>query len=318
MENQVSYAERTRGLGATDAEIRADDIRRAVREADRAYENRKSEPQKSYANAAREAVQSATRKLSADRPATCRTAAPPSSALPQPPSKETSLSPEAAFFQKLEEAKNDQVTKYAYEGSSVADYMVLDKREYGYAEWFAKHTEEHGYAPYISKAMVMAYASEHDLKTKFFDDSTTHEYASMLLKLNSGDKKQNEPSLGAAEAVIKQSLCFKALQEACERKEITPEVVQTLHAKAAVLAEHIVKENIHVLDNKELLKEFLIVEKSGKNTHEHQGLLSQKNCSRIAELNRIDISMKQQSQMQKNKERGQIKIDRSYDLDMSR
>jgi hypothetical protein len=51
MENQVSYAERTRGLRATDAEIRAEDMCRAVERADREYEGKSPESQKSYATA---------------------------------------------------------------------------------------------------------------------------------------------------------------------------------------------------------------------------------------------------------------------------
>ncbi|MDR0581018.1 MAG: hypothetical protein LBG04_02815, partial [Holosporaceae bacterium] len=296
-----AYAERTRGLRATDDEIRAEDMRRAVQEADRACEDKNCDPSKSRPDATREIIRNVAQKLSADRLPTA-----------------SQNSREAAFFQKIEEAKNDQVTKYAYGGSSVADYMILDKREYGYAEWLAKHTEEHGYAPYISKAMVMAYALEHDLKIHFFNDSTTHEYASMLLKTNSAGQKQNEPSLEVAEAVIKQSLCFKALHDACERKEFTPEAVRMLHAKARILAEHIVKENIHVLDNGELLKEFAAAGKPGENVHKHRALLTRENCNRIAELGRIDMNMERQSQMHKMKELEQAKIDKSYDFDISR
>jgi hypothetical protein len=288
-------------------------MRRAVREADRAYAGKSSEPSKIYADAIRATVRDSAQKLSANKAAARQPDASRSSS-PQ----ETLLSSEAAFFQKLEEAKNDQVTKYAYEGSSVADYMGLDKREHGYAKWFAKHTEEYGYAPYISKAMVMAYALEYDLKGEFFHDSATHEYASMLLKLNSGDRKQSEPTLAEAETVIRQALCFKALQEACEKREFTAETVQMLHAKAAVLAEHIAKENIYVLDNRELLKEFLAVEKTGENIPERKTFLTQKDCNRITELGCIDVSMEHQSQAQENKQPKQIKTERSYDFDMSR
>ncbi|MDR0677421.1 MAG: hypothetical protein LBF57_01960 [Holosporaceae bacterium] len=140
----------------------------------------------------------------------------------------------------------------------------------------------------------------------------------MLLKTNSAGQKQNEPSLEAAEAVIKQSLCFKALHDACERKEFTPEAVQMLHVKAAALAERLVKENIHVLDNRELLKEFAAAGKPGENALEHRTLLTRENCNRIAELGRIDMNMERQSQVYKMKELEQVKIEKSYDFDMSR
>ncbi|GHT96555.1 hypothetical protein FACS1894122_14950 [Alphaproteobacteria bacterium] len=161
----------------------------------------------------------------------------------------TNMSASDDFFKKLDAAKDDQIAKYPYEGSTVADYMILDKRAHCYDELFTQHKEEHGYAPYISKTMVMAHAYEHNLKMEFYDDSTSHEYASMLVQRSLDAKNLKEPTLAILEDSIKQALCFKALYESNNVGELTSEKTKELHLKAAVLSEHITKENLHVLDN---------------------------------------------------------------------
>jgi hypothetical protein len=315
MESQLAYAERTKGLRATDAEIRAEDLRRAIRESDRIYESKNREPQGFYADAAREAVRGIAQRLSADRPPVCPTIESQAATIPQTSLKETPLSPEAAFFKKLEEAKGDQGKKMPYRGSTVADRMILDKRSSNYEEWCVGYKDKFGYAPHISQSMLVAYCMEHGVKIEFFDDTASKEYASMLAQKQIDAAGLKEPTLEIAESCIRQTLCFKALHKEGDSEKLTPEKIAALDAKASVLAEHITKENLHVLNDRKLTQEALATvdpKSVGKNN------LTSKDLIRIAEVNGRDIDMAQQSQIHKMKELEQAKIDMSYDFDRGR
>jgi hypothetical protein len=315
MENQVAYAERSKNLSLSDDEIRIEDMRRALKVAEQVCENKKTKPSKFYADASREVVRNLTQKLSADRSLTHQTVSLRSTTAPQTSTKESCASCETVLLRKLEGAKNDQVTKRPYRGSTVADRMFLDKRSSNYNEWCSGYKDKFGYAPHVSQSMLVAYCMEHGVKIEFFDDSSSKEYASMLAQKQIDAAGLKEPTLEITESCIKQTLCFKALHETEDSKRLNPEKIATLDAKATVLTEHITKENLHVLNDKKLMREaFATVDpKSVK-----ENALTSKDLTRIAEINSRDIDMAGQSQIHKMKELEQAKIDRSYDLDMGR
>jgi hypothetical protein len=278
-------------------------MRRAVREADRAYAGKSSEPSKIYADAIRATVRDSAQKLSANKGSARQPDASRSSS-PQ----ETLLSSETAFFQKLEKAKNDPIIKRIYRGSTVADRMILDKRSAGYEERRSGYKEKFGYTPYVSQSMLVAYCMEHGIKIEFFDDSSPKEYASMLAQRQINAAGLKEPTVEIAESCIRQALCFKALHDADgsgSSGKPTPEKVAELDAKASILAEHIAKENLHVLNDKKLMREALTV--IDLKAILKDGLAS-RDLNRMAEINGRDADMSQH----------RTKINRSYDLDMGR
>jgi hypothetical protein len=309
MENQTAYAERTRGLGATDAEIRAEDMRRAVREADRAYAGKSSEPSKIYADAIRATVRDSAQKLSANKAATRQPDASRSSS-PQ----ETLLSSEAAFFQKLEKAGARPNLNYVYAGAKIEDCAALNKSMTNYELFRNMHLEKFGYAPHVSKGMVYAYGAKHGVSSSLYRGNLSSGYASMLLHRQMKDSEVREPTMTMVEDGIKQTLCFQALRKAEGSGELTAEKVAELTIKAAVLAEHITDKNIRALNDKDLMKEALY-------TLGHNGrssCLENAHVERVIELNHGDRVREERQLQQTATTEHAVKIERMHDVDMSR
>jgi hypothetical protein len=131
--------------------------------------------------------------------------------------------------------------------------------------------------------------------------------------------KLSEPTVEIIEAVAKQSLCFKALQNASGERELTQETVQQLHEKASILTTRLTKENIHVLDEAKIMKEFLAIDVQQAKSEYAIVSLTSKNCDRIVNLNRLDIIMERQSQIQQNRESEHLaEIEKSKDYGMER
>jgi hypothetical protein len=308
MENQVAYAERTRGLRATDDEIRAEDMRRAVREADRACEDKSFDPSKSRADATREIVRNVAQKLSINTPPTYETTATQPTTIPQ-------TSPEeAAFFQKLEGAGARPNVNYVYAGAKIEDCLALNRSMAGYEQLRSIHLEKYGYTPHVSKGMVYAYGAEHGVSSVLYKGDLSPGYASMLLHQRMKNLDIREPTIAMIEEGIKQTLCFQALRRADGSCELTTEKVTELTAKAAILAEHLTEKNIRALNDKPLMREAL---HALGNDGRPSGL-ENAHVDRVVMLNHGD-RMKEERQLQQAAEAAHIaKIERTRDYGMGR
>ena len=196
------------------------------------------------------------------------------------------------IFAKFEATKSDAVRKIAYEGSSVADRMVLDTNSSRYEERFEKQLSTLGYAPHVSKSMMFAYCGEKSLSNIIHSGSFSNEYASMLVQQKIGELGLQKPTLEIAEDAIKQALCFKALQETFGIQKLDHASISELHKQSSVLSEKLITENIHVLKNTGLMTEtsdaLKGIEKSvDKNNFQ---LLSTQNIKRLIDINQMDIS----------------------------
>jgi nucleoside-triphosphatase THEP1 len=161
---------------------------------------------------------------------------------------------ETEIFAKLEAAKNEERKTVLYEECSLSDCVMLDKRASDYKECIETHTQRYGYAPHVSRSMLVAYCGENDLKISMVGDYVTNEYASMIAHNKMESNGIREFSVEIAEEAIKQALCFKALKESDGIKELTPENVKELHNKAGIISGHLTKENMHVLDDKKFMQ----------------------------------------------------------------
>jgi hypothetical protein len=95
--------------------------------------------------------------------------------------------------------------------------------------------------------------------------------------------------------------------------------VQQLHEKASILAPRLTRENMHVLDDEKVMKEFLAVDMHQAESKYSIALLASQNCSRIVDLNRLDMIMERQSQIQQSKESEHLaEIEKSKDYGMER
>jgi hypothetical protein len=197
-------------------------------------------------------------------------------------------SPEEDFFKKLGAARRDRARSPVYGGSTVADRMVLGKNAYKYEERFADHFSKFGYYPHVSKSMMFAYCGENGLHNGIHSGLVANEYASILVHR----EMQKNPSLEIIENAIKQALCFKALQNASGLKELSCENIAALHGKASVLAGHITKENLHVLNDRNLMKTAVNSIKFEKSSP-----LFLSSINRLAEVNHSDIAKQQCQEM---------------------
>jgi hypothetical protein len=161
---------------------------------------------------------------------------------------------EVEIFAKLEAAKDEERKPFVYEESSLSDCVMLYKKASDYKECIEIHTQKYGYAPHISRLMLVAYCGEVNLNISTVGDYVTNEYASMVAHRKMESTRISEFTTEIAEEAIKQSLCFKALKESNDVKELTPENTKELHNKAEIISAHLTKENIHVLDNKNFMQ----------------------------------------------------------------
>jgi hypothetical protein len=183
------------------------------------------------------------------------------------------------FFAKLAAAKED-FKKPVYQGSTVADRMVLDKK--------ALKTSV------VSKSTMFAYCGENGVCNSLHSGASAYKYAEILARQKMDAAGLKEPTVEIAESSIKRALCFKALQNAAGIKEPTAEEVLKLHAKAAVLSDRFTKESMHVLNDKNLMREAFDSVKVKEDLS-----LSQSDIARVIDAIRCDnilIAQAQKSQ----------------------
>ncbi len=160
------------------------------------------------------------------------------------------------LFAKLEAAKDKN---YANNNGIhfILESLVIDKKEYNHKENMKEHLKDFGYAQHVSKSTVYAFCEAYDLSNSLNKGQLVSEYASMLVqqKLDSNGLKETKPEI--VECVVKQTLCFQTLKNASDvnTKALTPELAQKLHNRASVICGYLTSENIHVLQDKEFMRE---------------------------------------------------------------
>lgn len=137
--------------------------------------------------------------------------------------------------------------------AAIEKNMRLDRHGYAYEARWAKSLEEKGYAPHVSSSIMFAYCRMHDISNNLHAGKLPQEYASMLVQRQIIGTKS--ASAEVIESCVKQALCFEALKNSHNIKELTPKLVQELHRKAAVLSSRIISGNVRVLDDKSIMKE---------------------------------------------------------------
>jgi hypothetical protein len=275
MENQVAYAERSKNLSLSDDEIRARDRQLSMKRTDTelAKEGRGTE-----VGDFRQKTDAIIRDISTDFYMNSK----------KPVTKSAENAQLPAFFEKLEAAKGDPIKKPVYDGSTVADRMVLDKRIDGYERNYANHVEKFGYAPHVTKSIMLAYCGEKGIYNSIHSGTAAQEYASMLVQQKLDATGLKEPTFEMTESAVRQALCFKALQNASGTTKPTINEAAQLHVKASILAEHLTKENLHVLNNDKLMKEAAQTVSDKGNDTQSLGI---KNTFRLLDVNRSDNIM---------------------------
>lgn len=199
-----------------------------------------------------------------------------------------------SIFKKLEIAKTDIVRKIRYEGSSVAERMILDKASSGYEERCEKQLLKLGYAPHVSKAMMYAYCGEKSLYNSLHSGDFANEYASMLLQGKMEESGLPKPNLEIVENAIKQALCFKTLQEASGIEALSSTSANELHKQSSILSEKLTSENVHILKNADFMKDIVVALKSIDINSQQS--LSPKEIDRLISVNQDDITSQLQNQ----------------------
>jgi hypothetical protein len=223
--------------------------------------------------------------------------------------KGKSNSAEINFFQKLEKARRN--FKFTYKGSTVADRIVLDKNAYAHDERYADYIKKFGCAPSVTKSMMFAYCGENNVANTIHSGTVAHEYASIIAREKMAKAGMQKINLETAEDSIKQALCFRALQNSLGIKELTLEHVEKLHAQAALLKNYITKENVHVLNNENFVKE---AEKYVHDKVEGAESISQTYIQRIVEVAKSDMI---KAELSKTRElENSTKIEKSYEMSL--
>jgi nucleoside-triphosphatase THEP1 len=214
------------------------------------------------------------------------------------------------IFAKLEAAKLTKKEAFQYTGSTFAERRILAQTASYYKEWVETHTQKYGYAPHISRPMLVAYCGENNLKLHILGDYVTNEYASMLVHQKIKEKAPEESGLEISEAAAKQALCFKALKDVSGIRELTPEAIKKLHNKAEAISSHLTKENIHVLDDKNFT--LLAYEKIGGK--EMENAFSKTNIEHLIKLNHKDMTR----QNEFSREKSCLEINKVHNFEISR
>jgi hypothetical protein len=199
--------------------------------------------------------------------------------------KEIKSFSETEIFARLEAAKLVERKSPKYTDSTFAERMILAKNMPDYKEWVETHRQRHGYAPHISRPMLVAYCGENNLKLHISGDYVTNEYASMLVHQKIKEKGLGESTLEISEAAAKQALCFKALKDVSGIEELTHETMRKLHNKAETISSRLAKENIHVLDD----KNFMLLAYKNIGEKEIGNAFSEINVEHLIKLNHKDM-----------------------------
>jgi ATP-dependent exoDNAse (exonuclease V) alpha subunit len=201
------------------------------------------------------------------------------------------LSSSVEFFRKLEEGKQYPMEKATYDGSTVADRMVLDRRGFDYERKFAQHLDQFGYGSHVSKSMMYAYCGEKGLYNGIHSGTLANEYASVLVQRKMEVAGMKKPTLEIVEDSIKHALCFQALKNASGIRELTSDDVLKLHFEASILAERISKENLHILNDDRLMREGVVVlEKEKRSGDRGVHALSPDGVLRLVEVNAQNVA----------------------------
>jgi len=216
------------------------------------------------------------------------------------------------IFAKLEAAKDKS---YSNNNATqlISESLMMDKKGHDYKENMKEHKKDFGYAQHVSKPTVYAFCEGYDVSSTLHKGESAQEYASMLVqqKLNSQGLQEATPEI--VESAVKQALCFQALKNAYDinTKELTHESVQELHKKAEILANNLTSENIHVLQDKGLMKE--VSEKISVSQKEE---LSNVYVNRIIDVNNTDIRKKSLLQKEQQHEQYQ-EVDKTKGCEIS-
>jgi hypothetical protein len=204
--------------------------------------------------------------------------------------KEKSNSAEANFFQKLENMKTNRISNYG--GNNVAHFMDINRKREDYELRNEVYLNNFNYAPHVSKSMIYAYCGKHNLNFDLNKGDLTFEYASIIAHQKMSESESKELSVEMAHESIKQALCFQAFKKAENITDLSHEKIQQLSAKAEILSEHLSPENIHILNDKKIMREAFSAIKD-KDDPEIKTY-----ASRIAFLNRADFLKEKQLQQE--------------------
>ena len=106
-------------------------------------------------------------------------------------------------------------------------------------------------------------------------------------------------------------MCFQALKKAEGIRELTPELIQELHNRASITCGYLTSENIHVLQNKEFMKEA-----GSKIPATQKEELSNAYVERIIDVHNSDT--RKESLLQKESQQEQQKqVDKSKGFEIS-
>jgi nucleoside-triphosphatase THEP1 len=195
------------------------------------------------------------------------------------------------FLQKLENAKENSPSNY--KGESVAYFMEIHRRERDQALRNQIYSDNFGYAPHVSKSMVYAFGGKHNLNAEFHRGDLTCEYASMIVHGKMQESGLKEPTPEIINESIKEAVCFQALRRA-KGEDLSGKEIPELSQRATILAKHITGENIHILTDKNLMKEAISAinpEKSGHGSENKDPSTNIENyAGRIAFLGREDAA----------------------------
>ena len=200
------------------------------------------------------------------------------------------------FYEILEIAKNNKA-KIEYNWQTVFDKIDIAKNDTNFQQHMNEHKEKYGYPEHVNNAMVAAYCAMYGIDKSIRFRDITNEYASMLIQNKIEEQKlTGETQLNVIENAIKQAMCFEALKLADNNggRELSEEKVRDLDIKAKILSDKLDHDQVHLLNNKELMIEAnrsLVVDQNhNKNTInsvmvEKLVFLTQK------EIERIDSTM---------------------------
>ena len=167
-----------------------------------------------------------------------------------------------------------------------------------------------GYLPYVSVSNVFAFCRICDVKQDFDKGRLLAEYASSMTqdKLNKGNF--DGATLDVIKFGIKQALCFESLRSLHNTKEITPDVTRELYIKSEIMANVLNENEMHVLNNKDLIKNLSInVDVSGYMEP------SEKTLETLSNITIKEVTLIEQKNHQQSLDKPQ-EIDKSKGFDM--
>ncbi len=153
--------------------------------------------------------------------------------------------------------------------------------------------------------MVAAYSAMHGIDKQLRFAGVTDEYASMLVqKFMDQYTADGEPTLEIIEKSIKQALCFEALKLAKTGGErtLSPNSVIEFDKTADLLARHLSDRDMHLLNDKSLMKK---ASEALRLSNEYVASTNKLSLEHLVDLNQKEIARIEASMAYKNVQRDQ-------------